>query len=696
MDAPIGKYEILEQLGAGGMALAYKARDTLLGRIVALKVIKRTPGSGDMAYKRFRHEARIAAGLTHPNIVTIYELGLEEGRPFIAMEYLPGQDLWDLIQDEQPLDLSRTISIALQTALALQHAHAQGVIHRDVKPQNIRILPDDAVKLMDFGIAKLSSGAETQLTREGVVIGTIAYMSPEQVQGKPLTPASDIFSFGIVLYEMVTQTKPFDGETTGALIYSILAADPPAIPSTMAPQPLRLLIERCLKKSTAERFPSFEPVVETLSRLQQQHPRKELPPGRRGRAPVPVSPSAESGQSPTGAYRRQTGDGARPQSAAAAKPGTEAPTQRAKATPAPVPAPGSPALLPAQRRKAPKRRKPKPSSRRLLLASMFVTSVLTLVASALIVAVGLGWPGSPEPEMQGPERLGSSTPVPSTDPVLPPADVQPVVLPDRPSPVDGAAVPTPFQAPSRSPTSLPTATQTPQPTSTPSGTPTQPPTATQSPQPTSTPSGTPTQPPTATQTPQPTSAPEPSKTPKPRGNWTPRSASVPSSTPRSDPSAGKSQEPAKTPTAVPTSTPQPLRVATPAVEPASKPVTPVPPETVAEARSNALRTKRIKPALKRGLLSIEVEVDDDSIATMTLHYKNSNETAYQTVLMERSKNKTYKAVLRGKDVQNDIDYYVEGTSRSGVISSAGDRNKPLRFRAPSKSPSEDVEVPVSF
>jgi serine/threonine-protein kinase len=247
----IGKYEVLEPLGAGGMALTFKARDTLLGRTVALKVIKHRPGSTETAYKRFLHEARIAAGLTHPNIVTVYELGIEEGHPYIAMEYLPGQDLWDLVQQRQPLDLARTLHLALQVASALQHAHSHGVIHRDVKPHNIRILPGDRVKLMDFGIAKLSSGAHTRLTQEGVVVGTLAYMSPEQIQAQPLTAASDVFSFGIVLYELVTSNKPFEGTSTGALLYSILTVDPPAIEDESVPQPLRQLVERCLKKSPA-------------------------------------------------------------------------------------------------------------------------------------------------------------------------------------------------------------------------------------------------------------------------------------------------------------------------------------------------------------------------------------------------------------------------------------------------------------
>jgi serine/threonine-protein kinase len=645
MDLPIGKYEILEQLGAGGMAVAYKARDTLLGRIVALKVIKHKPDTADTAYKRFLHEARIAAGLTHPNIVTIHELGLHEGQPFIVMEYLPGQDLWDLVQHKQPLGLSRTIHIALQTASALRHAHAQGVIHRDVKPHNIRILPDDAVKLIDFGIAKLSSGEATQLTQEGTVIGTIAYMSPEQVRGQPLTPASDIFSFGIVLYELVTNTKPFAGSTTGALIYSILAADPPSIPNAAAPRPLRLLIERCLKKSPAERFPSFDPIVEALSRLQQQHPRQEPPLGRRGRAPVPVQMGPEPGRSPTAAHRRQTGDAARPQSNAAARAGTGSRTQRRKATPDPALAPAPQALLAAQRRKSSKRRKPKLSRRWLLLASILATSVLTAAASAWIAAAG-------------------------------------------------RVVPAPFLAPSNTPTAPPT--QAPWPTFTPSSTPTAQPSATRTPWPTFTPSSTPTAQPSATRTPWPTFTPVPTNTPKPRKTPTPRSASASSSPIRSEQPIDKGRQPARTPTADPTSTPRLLPSSTPTARPTTAPVPPERAEAVAIPRPDGLRMKRIKQGPNRGPLRIEVEVHDSSITTVTLYYKHPAESEYRAVLMERSKNNTYKAVLRDTEAQRELDYYVEGAAGSGAVSSAGDRNRPLRFKAPSRSTSEEVDVPISY
>jgi serine/threonine-protein kinase len=282
----LGKYEILGEIGAGGMAVVYKARDSLLERTIALKVINQRLQPDESAYKRFLNEAKVAAALTHPNIVVIHELGIDEGRPFIAMEYLPGRDLRELIERGVPLELRQKIDIALQVALALDHAHGRGVIHRDVKPANIRLLDSGFVKLMDFGIAKITTEELTRLTRTGTVIGTACYMSPEQVRNETLTPASDVFSFGCVLYELLSYHKAYDASDTLAVLYQILYAEPPQLPPGQDPIEAECcrLVEGCLKRSVAERFPSFAPVLDTLSALQRQLSSRG--PGRVSTGPV--------------------------------------------------------------------------------------------------------------------------------------------------------------------------------------------------------------------------------------------------------------------------------------------------------------------------------------------------------------------------------------------------------------------------
>jgi hypothetical protein len=272
MDGRLGKYQILERLGAGGFGIVYRARDSSLDRDVALKVLNRQLREGDVIRRRFLNEAKLAAGLTHPNIVVIHELGVEGDVPYIAMEYLPGHDLRRILDAGQRLELRQTLSIAIQVARALRHAHAHRVVHRDVKPENIRILPDGVVKLMDFGIAKATSEAAGSLTTTGNVVGSASYLSPEQARGERPTPASDVFSFGIVLYELLTGERPFASETLAGLIYRILTQEPAPIPERLAPPELRLLVEGCLKKQISERFGGFDPILQGLLQARQRLP----------------------------------------------------------------------------------------------------------------------------------------------------------------------------------------------------------------------------------------------------------------------------------------------------------------------------------------------------------------------------------------------------------------------------------------
>jgi eukaryotic-like serine/threonine-protein kinase len=260
----IGKYEVQGILGEGGMAVVYKAHDTVLDRDVALKVIQQFHQEGERARRRFLNEAKAAAALTHPNIVTVYELGEDGAVPYIAMEYLPGEDLAHYIATGA-LTLAQKLEVARQVALGLEHAHSRSVIHRDIKPRNIKLLPDLTAKLMDFGIAKLAS---EHLTKTGQAVGTPSYMSPEQILGETVTPASDVFSFGVVLYELLSGTLPFGGENLQDLIGAIVGVEPrPLRIDDPAGPELSALVMRCLAKPLGERYDTFAPVLSDLKRI---------------------------------------------------------------------------------------------------------------------------------------------------------------------------------------------------------------------------------------------------------------------------------------------------------------------------------------------------------------------------------------------------------------------------------------------
>src|SRR5204862_1266977 len=252
-----GRYRIERKLGAGGMANVYLAEDQELGRRVAIKILDDRHAADDSFIERFRREARNAAGLSHPHIVSIYDRGEAEGTYYISMEYLDGRSLKELILARGPAPISVAVDYARQILAALRVAHRQGLVHRDIKPHNVLVDGEGRVKVTDFGIAR---AGPSQMTEEGSIIGTAQYLSPEQAQGAPVTPSSDLYSLGIVLYELLTGSAPFAGETPVELAMKHLSKVPEA-PSHLRPEiprDLDFIVMRALAKSPEERYASAE------------------------------------------------------------------------------------------------------------------------------------------------------------------------------------------------------------------------------------------------------------------------------------------------------------------------------------------------------------------------------------------------------------------------------------------------------
>ena len=275
----LGQYEIVGPLGAGGMGEVYRARDSRLGRAVAIKVLPSFLSADSDQLRRFEQEARAAAALNHPNILAVFQMGTYEGAPYLVSELLEGETLREQIKRGR-LPIRKAIDYAVQIARGLAAAHDKGIVHRDLKPENLFVTKDGRLKILDFGLAKLmqpqSGSDETELTlttgtEAGMVMGTVGYMSPEQVRGQTADHRADVFAFGAILYEMLAGKRAFQKPTSAETMAAILNEDPPGISqvTTNIPPALQRVVHRCLEKSPEQRFQSASDLAFALDALSE-------------------------------------------------------------------------------------------------------------------------------------------------------------------------------------------------------------------------------------------------------------------------------------------------------------------------------------------------------------------------------------------------------------------------------------------
>jgi len=264
----IGKYKILGKIGQGAMGEVYRAQDSVLNRDVAIKTISSELGADDALRRRFQREAQSAARLNHPNIITVYDYGEEQGKIYMAMELLDGADLKQAIARRAPLSLDDKLSIVDQIAEGLAFAHSHEIVHRDLKPANVHLLGNGQVKIMDFGLARLGG---SEMTRAGMVMGTPHYMSPEQVRGERADARSDVFALGCVFYELLTYQKPFDADSMHSVLFKVMQEDPRPVRETSPDVPAVLVqvVERAMSKDGAQRFQNASEFRSALHRAMQ-------------------------------------------------------------------------------------------------------------------------------------------------------------------------------------------------------------------------------------------------------------------------------------------------------------------------------------------------------------------------------------------------------------------------------------------
>src|SRR5437879_3584958 len=279
----IGHYKISKRIGTGGMGDVYLATDMTAGRKAALKLLPMRFTADAERLKRFQQEAHAVVGLNHPNILTVYEVGEDHSTHYIASELIEGETLRQRLMRGR-MQLSEAVDIAIQVASGLASAHARGIVHRDIKPENIMIRPDGYVKVLDFGIAKLAESAFAEATADGAgsmilaetnlgsILGTVRYMSPEQARGAPVDKRTDIWSLGVVLYEMLTGHEPFTGDTPREVMTSILEKEPPPLTRYIAhaPAELQQVISKALRKERSQRYHSAHELLEALKDLRRK------------------------------------------------------------------------------------------------------------------------------------------------------------------------------------------------------------------------------------------------------------------------------------------------------------------------------------------------------------------------------------------------------------------------------------------
>jgi Tol biopolymer transport system component len=295
----IGPYEVTGPLGAGGMGEVYRARDTRLGREVAIKVLPASLAADPDRQRRFEIEARAVAALAHPNVLVVHDVGAHDGHPFIVTELLEGESLRDRLRQGQ-LPRRKAVEVAVQIARGIAAAHEKGIVHRDLKPDNVYLTRDGRAKVLDFGLARIDTVAvdregetatvESPGTSPGVVLGTVAYMSPEQARGRPADARSDVFALGAVLYEMLSGSRPFAGASTAETLSAILREDPPPIEAAAGSVPVSLdrIVRRCLEKEPSERFQTARDVGFVLEALAQPSDSAASRPGLATPEPAPA------------------------------------------------------------------------------------------------------------------------------------------------------------------------------------------------------------------------------------------------------------------------------------------------------------------------------------------------------------------------------------------------------------------------